>query len=89
MNATCLKMAGRRREKQVAERLRKPVSGTVAGGVGPAGGRQFGLRTDLGSLPVKRDGRGLSLSVRAVGESNPMRVDLSCEAQVGGFGHIP
>jgi len=37
-SATHLKMVGRRREEQVAERLRKPVSGTVVGGVGPAGG---------------------------------------------------
>jgi hypothetical protein len=54
MNVTGLKMAGRRREEQVAERLRKPVSGTVAGGVGPAGGRRIGLRSEPGSLPVKR-----------------------------------
>jgi hypothetical protein len=38
MDATRLKMAGRRREEEAAERLGKPVSGTVAGGVGSAGG---------------------------------------------------
>jgi hypothetical protein len=37
-SATGLKMVGRRGEEQVAERPKKPVSGTVAGGVGPAGG---------------------------------------------------
>jgi hypothetical protein len=36
-SATCLKMAGRRREEEAAERWRKPVSGTVVGGVGSAG----------------------------------------------------
>jgi len=30
-------MVGRWREEEVAERLEKPVSGTVVGGVGPAG----------------------------------------------------
>jgi hypothetical protein len=40
-------MAGRRREEQAAEGLRKPVSGTVAGGVGTAGvvpGNRYGRR---------------------------------------------
>jgi hypothetical protein len=36
-NATHLKMVGRRGEEEVAERLRKPVSDTVVGRVGPAG----------------------------------------------------
>jgi hypothetical protein len=55
MNATYLKMVGRQQEEQVAERLRKPESGTVAGGVGPVSGHLvavFGLL--LGGLPVKR-----------------------------------
>jgi len=56
MNATYLKMVGRQRKRRnVAERLRKPVGGTVAGGVGPVGGQLaavFGLLS--GSLPVKR-----------------------------------
>jgi hypothetical protein len=56
MNATYLKMVGRQRKRRnVAERLRKPVSGTVAGGVGPVGGQLaavFGLLS--GSLPVRR-----------------------------------
>jgi len=38
MSATCLKMTGRYQEEQVAERLRKPASGTVVGGVGATGG---------------------------------------------------
>jgi hypothetical protein len=33
-NATRLKMAGGRREEEAAERLGKPASGTVVGGVG-------------------------------------------------------
>jgi hypothetical protein len=37
-SATCLKMAGRRREEEVAERLGKPVSDTEAGGVGTVSG---------------------------------------------------
>jgi hypothetical protein len=37
-SATCLKMAGRRREEKAAERLRKPASGTVVGSVGAVGG---------------------------------------------------
>lgn len=37
MSATCLKMAGRRGEEEAAERVGNPVSGTVVGGVGPAG----------------------------------------------------
>lgn len=36
-SATCLKMAGRLGEEETAERLGKPESGTVAGGVGPVG----------------------------------------------------
>jgi hypothetical protein len=35
-SATRLKMAGRRREEEAAVRLRKPVSGTVGGRMGPA-----------------------------------------------------
>ena len=85
MNATCLKTAGRHGEGKVAERLRKPVSGTVAGGVGPTGGRRLGLRSELESLPVKRDGRELSLPVCVEGESNPMRVVLNREVQDRGF----
>jgi hypothetical protein len=49
MNATCLKMAGGQREEQVAERLRKPVSGTVADGMGPIGERRLGLRAEAES----------------------------------------
>lgn len=37
MSVTCLKMAGWQPGSNVAERLRKPVSGTVAGGLGTAG----------------------------------------------------
>jgi hypothetical protein len=37
MNVTRLKMAGGRGEEQAAERLGKPVSGTVVGGVEPVG----------------------------------------------------
>jgi len=36
-SATCLKMAGRWREEEVAERLGKPASDTEAGGMGTAG----------------------------------------------------
>lgn len=36
-SATCLKMAGRRGEEEVAERLRKPASDTEAGGMGTVG----------------------------------------------------
>jgi hypothetical protein len=46
-SVTCLKMAGRRREEKVAERLRKPASGTVVEGVGALDGSQ----QPLGSLP--------------------------------------
>jgi hypothetical protein len=56
MNATYLKMVGRQGEVKVAERLRKPVSGTVAGGVGAISRRWFGPRTELEGLPVKRVG---------------------------------
>jgi hypothetical protein len=56
MNATYLKMVGgQRKRSKVAERLRKPGSGTVASGVGPVGGNLaavFGLLSD--SLPVRR-----------------------------------
>lgn len=37
MSVTCLKMTGRWGEEKTAVRLRKPASGTVVGGVGPAG----------------------------------------------------
>jgi hypothetical protein len=67
MNATCLKRAGGQGEEKVAERLRKPVSGTVAGGVGPMSINWFGFRVGLG-LPVKRNGRGFSLPVCVEGE---------------------
>lgn len=40
-SATCLKMAGRRREEEAAGRLGKPVSGAEAGSVG-AGGKPRG-----------------------------------------------
>jgi len=43
---TCPKMAGREREEEAAERLRKPASGTVVGRVGPAD-----------TIPAKRPGR--------------------------------
>jgi hypothetical protein len=46
-SVTCLKMAGRRREEKVAERLRKPASGTVVEGVGALDGSQ----QPLGSPP--------------------------------------
>jgi hypothetical protein len=53
MNATCLKMAGWQGEEKVAERLRKPVSGTVAGGLGPASERRFSLRAESESQAGK------------------------------------
>ena len=81
MNATCLKMAGRQREGKVAERLRKPVSGTVTDGVGPIGGRRQNLRVESGSHPVKRVGRELLMPVCVVGETNPRRVVLDREEQ--------
>jgi len=76
MNATCLKMAGGQGEGQVAERLRKPVSGTVTDGVGPISERRPDLRVLSDSHPVKRVGRELSLPVCVEGESNPRRVVL-------------
>jgi len=50
-------MAGRRREEEVAERLRKPASDTVAGGLGPAddSGQLEGHReVDVDSLLPER-----------------------------------
>jgi hypothetical protein len=75
-NVTCLKMTGRQREEQVAERLRKPVSGTVASGVGPTGQRHFGFRIKVDGFLVKQEERGLSLPVCVEGARNPMRVVL-------------
>jgi hypothetical protein len=37
-------MVGRRGEEEVAERPKKPVSGAVAGGVGPTGGARMKVR---------------------------------------------
>jgi len=62
MSVTCLKMVGRWGEANAAVRLRKPVSGTVVGGVGPVGktrGKNSGRRTgasraDVASLFLKR-----------------------------------
>jgi len=52
-SATCLEMAGRRREIEAAERLGKPASGTVAGG--------WDRRRNPGKTgaPVRAAGRGL------------------------------
>jgi hypothetical protein len=56
MNATYLKMVGgQRKRRNVAERLRKPESDTVASGVGPTSGQLAAVFELLsGSLPVKR-----------------------------------
>ena len=81
MNATCLKMVGGRQEEQVAERLRKPVSGTVAGGSGPAGRSWSDFRVWSGGFPRKRSRRGLLWPVCVEGDRNPMRVVLGREAQ--------
>jgi len=54
-SATCLKMAGRRREEEAAERLRKPASGTVVGSMGAVGGTQSGQPwRDVDSLLPER-----------------------------------
>jgi len=59
-SATYVKIVGRRREEEVAERLGKPVSGTVTGGVGPVGEtRETGIPSratgaDVDSLPLMR-----------------------------------
>jgi hypothetical protein len=76
MSATCLKMAGRLGEEETAERLGKPVSGTVTGGVGPAG--RFPARNRRGAGPGNRNGRGLSLPISAEGAQTPREV-LSIE----------
>jgi len=77
-------MAGRLREEETAERLGKPVSGTVTGGVGPAGG--FPARNRRGAGPGNREGRGLSLPISAEGALNPMRGAFDREVGGGDFG---
>lgn len=55
-NASCLKMTAGQRKEKVTERLRKPVSGAVAGGVGPVGEQltiAFGLELDSFSVTRK------------------------------------
>jgi hypothetical protein len=57
MSVTCLKMAGRWREEEVAERLGKPASGNVVDGMGPI---HKDPRQKLGALIQRElDGRSL------------------------------
>ena len=87
-SATHLKMVGRRREEQVAERLRKPVSGAVAGGVGPAGGtwatRSWTLSPDAlkgnetpGEVPHVERWEAGTFGIHRGGALNPMRGSLT------------
>jgi hypothetical protein len=60
MSATHLKMVGRQRDEEVAERLKEPASGTVANGLGSVGttretgGSRTGNRRDVESLCFMR-----------------------------------
>jgi len=74
-SATCLKMAGRWREEEAAERLGKPVSGTVAGGMGPAGATpaQGSNPRTTGSLDRATGEPWTPFSQSAAGASNPRR----------------
>jgi hypothetical protein len=49
-SVTGLKMVGRWAEEEAAERLGKPASGTVAGGMGPAG--ETGCEPGTWTLPA-------------------------------------
>jgi len=72
-------------EEETAERLGKPESGTVAGGMGPAG--RFPARNRRGAGPGNRDGRGLSEPIRAEGAANPRRGAFDREVGSGDFGN--
>jgi len=77
-------MAGRRREEWPAERLGKPASGAVAGGVGSAS--RFSTRNCRGAGPGNWDGRGLSLPISVGGARDPRRGALDREVGGGNFG---
>jgi len=77
-------MAGRRREKEAAGRLRKPVSGAVAGGVGSVGG--IPGKNPGGSFGFGRAGRGLLPPDALEGQETPREVPAGREATGGGFG---
>jgi hypothetical protein len=76
-------MAGRWRERHAAERLRKPASGTVVGGMGPAD--RFPAKTGEPD-PGNRKGRELSPPRALKGMWNPKRGAFGREAEGGNFG---
>lgn len=83
LDATCLKMAGRRGEEETAERLGKPASGTVVGRVGPADEPPGTTREPD---PGNRAGRGLSSLQASYGQGNLKRGVCGREAVDGGIG---
>jgi hypothetical protein len=80
-NATRLKMVGRWREEEVAERLRKPASDTEAGGLGSAGDRP-GDR----EVPAPA-GRGLSPPRALKGARTPREVPTIERSSAEAAGH--
>jgi hypothetical protein len=80
-SATCLKMAGRRGEEEVAERLGKPVSDTEAGGVETAGSPWA-----TGGATGQPDGSWTLSTSSAEGARNPRRgaVDRRIAARLSG-----